>query len=958
MRHYFNMSQYLFGILIWLFLPALSVAQPSLEKFTSPKIVNYHQEDYQGGTQTWDIALHNGYTFFANNNGLIVFDGTSFSLYPLPNNTIVRSVQVEGDKIYIGGQNAFGYFSPSPNGKFTYTSLIDSLTHKQRSTITDVWAIHRLGPNVFFQSDHCIVGYEEDSVVSYHYSDPVIVKSAVGAKSLWWYTSEQQLLRWQANQIIEVASFKGRHTLTPTFIHAFTTDSLLIGTLYNGFYQLVNEQLKVWTCEVKNLQDYNVYKATITGDRLYVGTSRSGIYVLSMSGKVIEHFSTDNGLQNNNVLSLEVDSFGNLWLGLDRGIDFIPERYPYFTFVPDGKLAGTGYSAYRFKHQFYWGTNNGLYTTTPSSIRFVPGSQGQVWSIKAIDSHLYVSHHRGLYQWQDDSLVRISPSSGSWLIHPINGTDYVLEGTYEGLNIYQRQPGGLTFKAHLEGFEESSRYVAISDDYIWVAHPYKGLYRLTLDDRFSIVDKATYNQEDGLGTNLRILTFQVNNEVVFTGKAGIYAYDSDRDTFVIHTDYQPFFDSTSTITYLTQGAKGHLWFVENNQVGFLEIKETNLTKEITKNLLPSLPRHLTRGFEFLLAASHYIIMPAEKGFVITDRDQIKAMQAVQPQLQVTKFMANGQRDSIIQLGYGWENKDRLRLPADYPNITIWYAINNPSWSNIVQYQYRLVGYTEEWTPWSSATQAAFNYLQPGQYTFEVRGKIMDRVTQTVALEITLTEPWYKTDIAVIGFLVFIGILFLGIALIPSIRLRSTKRKMELSKVREIRKKEQQFQTKFAQTQEEIDKLKAEKMQVEINHQAKELASTTMHLVQKGEMLSKIRDNLSNILQDIGDQHSKKEIKKIIRSIEADANIDEAWQNFEHKFDRVHVDFTKRIREQFPNLTPNDIKLCTYLKLNLTSKEIASLTNISVRGVEISRYRLRKKLQLDSHENLVEFIQQV
>ena len=84
-------------------------------------------------------------------------------------------------------------------------------------------------------------------------------------------------------------------------------------------------------------------------------------------------------------------------------------------------------------------------------------------------------------------------------------------------------------------------------------------------------------------------------------------------------------------------------------------------------------------------------------------------------------------------------------------------------------------------------------------------------------------------------------------------------------------------------------------------------------------------------------------------------MDDDWNSFAKNFDLIHNDFLKRMKQKHPNLTPKDLKLCAYLKMNLSTKELAPLLNISVRGVEISRYRLRKKLGIPNDYNLNDYM---
>jgi DNA-binding CsgD family transcriptional regulator len=129
----------------------------------------------------------------------------------------------------------------------------------------------------------------------------------------------------------------------------------------------------------------------------------------------------------------------------------------------------------------------------------------------------------------------------------------------------------------------------------------------------------------------------------------------------------------------------------------------------------------------------------------------------------------------------------------------------------------------------------------------------------------------------------------------------------------------------------------------------------MHLVQKREMLLKIRDDLHGMLKKIDNEQMSAEFKKLLKVLVEDNKVDDAWEHFAHHFDKVHTDFLVLLKNRYPSLTASELKLCAYLRMNLSSKEIAQLLNISVRGVEIGRYRLRKKLGLPKETNLFEFL---
>jgi DNA-binding CsgD family transcriptional regulator len=158
-------------------------------------------------------------------------------------------------------------------------------------------------------------------------------------------------------------------------------------------------------------------------------------------------------------------------------------------------------------------------------------------------------------------------------------------------------------------------------------------------------------------------------------------------------------------------------------------------------------------------------------------------------------------------------------------------------------------------------------------------------------------------------------------------------------------------------EQEIVKLQNENLQSEISHKNIQLANSTMALIRKNELLIGIKQELEKQKTPGNNGSPGRQNEKLVSQINKNIEDDQDWKIFEELFDQAHGDFFKRLKSAYPELTQSDLKLCAYLKLNLSSKEIAPLLNISYRGVETRRYRLRKRLLLDNDANLVEFILQ-
>jgi hypothetical protein len=221
--------------------------------------------------------------------------------------------------------------------------------------------------------------------------------------------------------------------------------------------------------------------------------------------------------------------------------------------------------------------------------------------------------------------------------------------------------------------------------------------------------------------------------------------------------------------------------------------------------------------------------------------------------------------------------------------------------------------------------------------------------------VSIAPPWYRSILAYILYIVsIIVVLLFGFNILDQ-KYQREQKILEEKQMQELNQKESEIEKISIKSQEEITRLQNEKLEADLRHMNNELATATMHILNKNEFITGIKNHLNQIIKKNGTEDSKKELVQITRDIENNISADSDWEHFQFHFDRVHGDFTNRFKGTFPGLSPQEIKLSAYLRMNLSTKEIAQLLNISVRGVEISRYRLRKKLQLDRNQNLQDFI---
>ncbi|MBS1563774.1 MAG: hypothetical protein JST39_05265, partial [Bacteroidetes bacterium] len=262
----------------------------------------------------------------------------------------------------------------------------------------------------------------------------------------------------------------------------------------------------------------------------------------------------------------------------------------------------------------------------------------------------------------------------------------------------------------------------------------------------------------------------------------------------------------------------------------------------------------------------------------------------------------------------------------------------------------------------------------GHYVFRVKCRnSRDNESPVASYTFTILPPWYQTWWArAIYLLLFAGLLYFfykrqqrKYKRLQMIKLQEQQRRydeeqkqLQIQHQLELSKSEAEIanlKNENLQAEMAIINLQNEKLQNEIEGKNRELASNAMSFVQKGELLSKIKEDLMKLKNTSEVEKDSKDFKKIIRIIDHELNNVHDWEQFAVHFDTVHTNYLKKLKERFPDLTASELKVCAYLRLNLSTKEISQLMNISIRGVETSRYRLRKKLDLPNDVNLMDYL---
>lgn len=906
-----------------------------------PPIQNYGTLDYGGEYQNWAISQSvSKKIYVANHTSLLEFDGVRWKGYKLPEETIIRSVKAVGDRIYTGCYGEFGYWTRDLKGLLQYTSISDAFEDRLLDN-EEFWDIQVFDSSVLFQSLDRIYIYdlEAESLSIIEAKTEKAKLFALGSKVYFQKKGEGLFILENGKPVLVSGAPELRES---SIINVFDMGQDLLLVTYDGkFYYYNAGALRSWSTDIDKL-NLKLYSGTRLRDGSFaLGSISDGLYHLSSEGKIIQSIDQSNGLNNNTVLSLFEDADRNLWLGLDNGISVINLNSSFSEYSDRLGNLGLVYAALNHNGYLYLGTNQGLFTRGNDSsgkFRLIKGTEGQVWSLQLVNNTVFCGHNSGTFVISEDTAELVSVFPGTWAVKSVAwNVNLAIQGNYNGLSILEKRSGKWGLRNVIEGFDISSRFFEMDSLKLVVDHEHQGLFYLELDQELKQVRRTQNTPRLGYGSNI----FRYNDQLIYKTHEGIYTLDFDgreprREESLQQLIFEEGQEPISRI--ITSGNEPRLWYFTASGISY--ISKNPLTGKDVSTHIPA-PGTFIRnlgvaGFEnisYVNPGSYLIGVP--NGYVnlgLENRD------VRDHQVAITAVL-NGP----------YENTSRSFLEGeaiyDYKNNNVGFKFSVPEYDKYVEvkYQYRLKGLDEDWTDWSYNAEATFKNLGFGEYQFSVRALVGNTLSENVANHsFTIARPWYASNMAIVVYVLAFLLIFFAVhkAYKKYYRKKHDLLIVENEKLLEQRKLEEQAR---------ISQILNENLRNEIDSKNRELAISTMSIVKKNQFLSTIKKQLTT------GSEKEKAVNSVIRKIDQNLNSEEDWKFFEVAFNNADKDFLLRIKAKHENLTHNDLKLCAYLRLNLSSKEIAPLLNISPKSVEMKRYRLRQKLNLSHDDNLMDYI---
>ncbi|PAM95096.1 histidine kinase [Flavobacterium sp. IR1] len=911
------MRSILIKLLFFFFIATSLQAQELL-----PFVENYNKSDYQGDNQIWNVAQgKDNAMYFANNHYLLRYDGVIWEKYTLPNKTIIRSILVEGDRIYSGSYKEFGYWYRK-DGKMKYVSITKKLRLFAEKDNEEIWKIFRYKNALYFQSFNDVFIYDGKHIQKIKF--PFLISYCfVANDSVYVASVEKGVFKMDGSQI---ENPKGWNVLKNTVVHAIEEyqNKMYIFTQKKGIFVDDKGTLKPWNNplnEILKASTINVAKF-IKNNKLVVGTGNRGVFIYDLTTNTYENIDRNNVLMNNSILSIGFDKENDLWLGLDNGIAHVEVNSPITFFYDNSGLLGSVYSVATTNKGYLIASNHGLYEFQSGNFKMIPNTQGQAWNITKINNKYIIGHNDGTFCYENGSLVKTNKISGGWNLSKSIINDTYFQSTYSGVLVYD-DISKLTEHKTIKNLSKPIKYVAQNrKNEIWAADNYRGLYRVLYDDNYKTSKVENITQQSKIKNDFGVKIFEFRNEILFLINNSWYSYDALNNKL---EGNKTFNDNFKNITDVVAIDEDHFIVLQNGVLYHIYAKGNKFIWNIIQEKYYK-GKLINDNLRIFKTQNHYLLN-LDDGFISL---QLKYENKQNKGVKVEAFNQGGLVQNHSKIKFNTELKINVIsgiYGASKPNL--YYRLNDKN----------------EYTPVLNGL-VVLNNLNSGSHSILIYKNDGANYEKVSSFDFTVAQPWYFSFWVILLYFLLIGaVLFFyykwnKLRYVQKLKLQAEEQKHQ----REILEMELK-----AENELNVQEYEKHILELELQTKSSEVAGKSLSIAKQSEMI----ENIQSILDSEKDfNRLKSEIKKAIKINEVNKH---EWETFETNLNQIHNEFIINLSKKYPHLTPKDIKLCIYLKMNLSSKEIAPIMNISFRGVELHRYRLRKKLNLSQEDNLSKFL---
>jgi signal transduction histidine kinase/DNA-binding response OmpR family regulator len=787
-------------------------------------IRNYDYLEYDHQPQNWGMTqAKNGILYFANQGGVLEYDGVSWRVYYEEGKTL-RSLAIdESGIVYLGGENEIWYLEPDSTGTLTYVSLLQHLDEKHKNFGT-IWSTHAIKNKAYFRTTKNIFIWDQLKMIAIDTADR-FKSSFVHNGELLVQDGKKGLLK-VVNDTLQ--PIPGGEFFAGTRISVFTPFSdksgdktILVGNRKPEFFLYEDETITPFHTEAEDF--LKLYKPN-HGIRLSSGdfalATNKGLVIIGPDGKLKSIIDKTYGLQDDEIKHVFRDKWGNIWLCTYIGISKIEYNSPFSIVKATSQLPGLTMTVVRHKNKLYTGTTRGVFHhKSGSTFVQVPGVSVFCTSLATNGSHLFASTDEGVFWIDNDRPVKITNERSFSLSVSKRYPGLIWCGTGTGFLVALENRNG----KWLESFRSKPlnnpvhSIAEASDGSLWLGTSGTNVLRVRFSNGFNEPDITAFDSNHGLMGSESYAAKAAGHVIVATSK-GIFKYNRETNTFIPDPLLGETFaggEKSKPVFRITEGRDREIWFNSQSQ-NYLAIPKREEQFEIIDRPFRRMP--LIQANAIYPDPLRDITWFARHDGLYGYDTTVKKEYAQSFTALIRKVVLNESSANPIELfnDHPDETYNAVSLPVpriDFKNRHLYFEYAAPFFEseNEIQYQCLLEGYDNEWTAWNRESKRNYTNLEPGTYRFRVRAKnVYGTVSEEDQYRFRILPPWYWT-----WWMVSLYTIFFLFSIYQVIRWRSRKlirekQRLETTvndRTKEINEKNLQLERQTLQLQNQSEKLK-------------------------------------------------------------------------------------------------------------------------------------------------------
>lgn len=668
---------------------------------------------------------------------------------------------------------------------------------------------------------------------------------------------------------------------------------------------------------------------------LWVGTFNGGLNIMKT---ITSPFCTEpkiddqrkSGLRS--VLGLETDNNGRTWIGTDGGGMFYFERDSKIVKLHNANhfLSGDQFNKVitclkmgKDNAIWYGSFNKGLY-------RFDLRTK-IIENFKHIENDPNTLIHNNVWD------IEIDTSGGIWIATLGGGIDY-----YNPQTNKFRSYGD--FQGRLSDYQVVDILLDQDEKNLWIATESKGLNKLNIQTN-EIVNYRYANEDEQRLTSDRLQSLFEDHagNIWIVSKEGIDKYNAESNQ-IKQVDVEHGFPIGIVYSVL-EDQKHFIWISTSTGIHRLNPSDNSLIEfapdqGLNSCLYNSKATHILQNGKLLFGGVH--------GYTLIDSDNVmlnkNEANPVFTFLRVADSkIGTGTIDDRTILTKNMNHSEaEVNLNYNDRGISFEFSSTEYTTPELNKFAYKLVGYEEEWK-YTDHTQRKVSYstLPIGDYVLKIKAANSSGTwsPKVRSLNIHVRPPFWKTKI------------FITILVILSISLLVLTYKWLLAR------QQKELGIQVLEQKREILLLRNENLEQEVQNKKAEISASAFQIARKNQFLTDLKNRINKIRKS-KELASETQLRRLVSTIDAEIKKDDYWSQFKQLFNETYKNFEKQLNDKYPNLTQNDHRLCSFIKMKLNNREIASVLNISSSSVEQSKYRIKKKMNLDKDEDLNTYLQNI